>query len=289
MTTLQQPHPLLLASPNVQVNTPRRIPAALLKPFQQQLQDVVLLPRQRRHGIPATLAVIHDTYLVADTPQAVSLMGYTAEVLLVIFPVLPTQNYVVQTWIDNLYLDRVKLRYQDPRYDRRWNFPGVITGTLRVVPPAVATAVTQAGGLTRDMTGLSRQGAAGGAAAITEMLTPPEQLAPDEAAAWAEASPPLPCRLRDLSLGGVGLTVQGTPPPELDVQGLVQLDLTVPGRAATEPAQAWHPVHLCLYGAVRRINMAPRMWTVHLRFLQRLPAVLESHFAAVAEYGPTSV
>src|SRR5947199_9926168 len=34
-------------------------------------------------------------------------------VLLVVFPVQPLQHYIVQTWIETLYLDRVTLRYQD--------------------------------------------------------------------------------------------------------------------------------------------------------------------------------
>jgi hypothetical protein len=96
---------------------------------------------------------------------------------------------------------------------------------------------------------------------------------------------PLPCGLCDISLGGVGLTLPGLPAPAIDRGQILQLQLRLPGVAsdAASPAQA--PLHLQLLGEVRHVQQTALPWTLHVRFLQRLPAVVNGLFAALAQRG----
>ena len=98
-------------------------------------------------------------------------------------------------------------------------------------------------------------------------------------AAWFEAALPLASEVRDICLGGIGLTLTGSPEPELLVQRIVQLDLTLPEIPAAEAAQPWGPLRLALLGVIRHVNVLRRASTVHIQFLQRLPEILNAYFA----------
>ena len=141
----------LLSPTDMQIDKPQRIPADQLRPFQTGLQQLLLLPAQSKKLVLATLGVLQATYLCADTNQAVSLSAYKDRVLLVIFPVSPTQHYVLQTWITEVYLDRLRLRYQDPRYDRRWTFQVAAPVILHTAPADLVSL------LERDQVRLERE------------------------------------------------------------------------------------------------------------------------------------
>ena len=99
-----------------------------------------------------------------------------------------------------------------------------------------------------------------------------------------EDAPPLTCSLSDISLGGVCLTVAGTPPPAVLTPRVVTLRLTLPGIAPTDAEPPAHPLHLSLLGVVRRVHTVRRSSTLHIRFLQRLPALLDTVFAALEQH-----
>jgi hypothetical protein len=172
MALLLEPYtPAVLSASTIQVDTPQRIPAPLLQPFQEQHQDVLLLVRPGEPGTPARLVELHEASLLAETAQAVRFRAYRQRVLLVVFPVGPTCHYSVQTWIDEVYLTRLTLRYQDPRYDRRWPCEGTIPVALSMAPPAVRTLFTsQQVRIVRELAGLPPERTAGDSAMRDRVL-----------------------------------------------------------------------------------------------------------------------
>ena len=273
----------LLAPPDIQIDKPQRIPADLLRPFQTGLKELWLLPTQSKKLVLATLGVLQETYLCADTLQAVSLSAYKDRVLLVIFPVMPTQKYVLQTWITEVYLDRLQLRYQDPRYDRRWTFQVATSVLLRPVPADLVSL------LEHDQIRLERETIDGAEAlgsmageAITDHIIRVPTTTADALVDECEDASPLTCSLYDISLGGVCLTVQGTPPAVM-TQQFVTLQIILPGIAPTSAEDQTDPLHLSLLGVVRHVRAVRRSSTLHIRFLQRLPAALDTVFAALEQ------
>lgn len=275
----------LLAHADIQIDKPQRIPAELLRPFQAGLQQLWLLPTQSKKLVPATLGVMQETYLCADTDQAVSLGVFKDGVLVVVFPVAPTQHYVLQTWITEVFLDRLQLRYQDPRYDRRWTFQVATPVILHTAPADLVSF------LERDEIRLEREtvgGAEEPGSAVEEAITDRIRRVPtsteDTPIDEGEDTPPLTCSLADISLGGVCLMVTGTPPPAVVTQRVVTLRLTLPGIAPTDDEPPTNPLQLSLLGVVRHLRPARRSSTLHMRFLQRLPAAMDTVFAALEQH-----
>lgn len=58
----------------------------------------------------ATPVSLDATYLIADTEYS-TIFFKQGERLLVVFPILPQEYYVLQTWVDVIYIKRLKLRY----------------------------------------------------------------------------------------------------------------------------------------------------------------------------------
>lgn len=100
----------------VQIDSPRRIMAALLQPFLIQSKEVFLVEVQRKHIMSATLQSIQETNLVIDA-QFSTLLRKHREQVVVVFPVLPQQHYALPTCIDQIYFNRLKLRFQDAHDD----------------------------------------------------------------------------------------------------------------------------------------------------------------------------
>lgn len=279
---LEQVLPFLLSSANVQIDKPQRIAEALLKPFQDQAKELLLVLSQSKRLVTASLAAVQEGYLLADTPQAALFTAYRGELLLAIFPVLPTQRYILQTWVDEVYLDRLKLRYQDPRYDRRWKFQVAAAAALYVAPPEFFSLIEQQQvQLTREVMGRVEEIHATGEGGIIDSVTVLPQAAQSYAHPLFEAVTPLSCSLRDISLGGVCLAIEGQAQPEALANQMLQLHLTLPGIASKRHEQARIPIRLCLLGVIRHVNTTHRPWTLHIRFLRRLPGELDMLFEAM--------
>jgi hypothetical protein len=266
----------LLSPTHVQIDSPRRIEGALLRPFQAQSQKLLLLPGGK-DLIQATLDSLHDTYLIAGTNEVGRLGKVQDRVLPVVFPVLPQRYYVVQTRIDELYRARVKLRYQDPRYDVRRTFQLAAPISLRLAPPVIITAITQKQvRIVRELSQLAEEGQDTGQ--LADLLQEPHSAALSAYMRLWEDTPALSCGLKDISCGGVCLTLAGAARPEELVQGLALLQIPLPAVTATAATQQEGPYTLTLLGVIRGVRTTLQPWTLHIRFLRRLPEEFGAFF-----------
>jgi hypothetical protein len=277
-TVLDLPEDLrrLLSPTTVQINSPWRMGAALLQPFQEQRKPLLLITSTGAL-FSATLAAVQDTALVAQFDRASSLLGQEQKVVLAVFPVLPHQRYLVQTRIAKLYTDRVVLQYQDPRYEVRRRVPLAGPVSLRLVPPLLTTALDCGQAcIGRELTRLPEPLPDGNPpgtrlAYLADFFCPLPSAASALSGVGVEDSPTVFCTLQDLCCGGVGLSLAEECPPEEWSAALVLLQLTLPAGPAEGVPGSDLPRRLQPLGIVRAVRKAPQGSTMHIRFLKRLP------------------
>jgi hypothetical protein len=270
---------LLLSPSNLQIDNPRRIAPGKLRPFREGARQVLLLPAGDTRALAADLGTLRRTYLIAYAQDAGRLRLYTGDVLLVVFPVGPRERYVLQTFIEDVHRDAVRLRYQDPRYDRRWTASGA--AALHVASPELSTLVDrQRVQLTREIVGLTEGLCAQGTGSIVDRVetAPPDDAGLDRSV--FEALPPVRGEARDFSLGGAGVALLERPPRERVMNRIIQLRFNLPRLVPEARGPDWMPVRLCLLGAVRTVSDTADGCTAHIRFLRRLPAELDIRFEA---------
>ena len=148
--------------------------------------------------------------------------------LLVLFPALPEKRYVLQAVVDEIYAGRLKLRYQDPRYDMRRQFPLPTPVLLRLVHPTTVNAIAQEQArVVRDthLLPLATPSTAKGSIADRLYHSDTGLVSPHMHA--LEETPPIVCGLYDISPGGVCLTFpEGHRPDEL-LQRVTRLHITL--------------------------------------------------------------
>lgn len=276
----------LLTSTNIQINSPHAIETGLLQPFLDRHKKLLLVT-EGQDIQPAVLQSLDQTSLTAgmERGRAVRLLRHKGKGLLVSFPVLPQRNYILQTRLEEVYVDRVKLRYQDPRYDARRRFPIAAPIPLVLVPLAVLKAL-ECGQLeiVREIsrpTGPSGQVAepAGSDGVLSDFFCPRDSSADASLApSLVEELPTLICGLHDISCGGAQLTLEGTVQPEELTQALglcrIILPHTPTGTVVSALPRTLQP--LCV---IRSVRSTPERTSLHVRFLRRLP----DEFAALFE------
>jgi hypothetical protein len=94
-----------------------------------------------------------------------------------------------------------------------------------------------------------------------------------------EQTEPLSCHLQDLSLGGLSLTLADASQAQDFSYRLVVLQLSLPLVTINSVNREYMPVQLDLLGAIRGVETMPSSATLHIRFLQRLPAELALYLA----------
>ncbi len=269
---------LFLSPSNIQINSPYRIEEALLRPFSAKSKPILLLNPHNGKVMSATLHALESTYLVADTEHS-SFIRKPGETLLVVFPVLPQRHYVLQTTVEEVYFSRLKLQYQDPRYDRRWPMPLALPVTMHIAPMEVMIALAhRQGHLVREMTLTPSQPDGTRQGDLADRLYEPG--APESSLAMRgfDASPPLTGSLKDLSLGGACVTLADLPQPNDLLQRVLLLRMTLPRipLGTTSLQLMLHPL-----GIVRNVRTTVSPATLHIRFLQRLPKEVEPLFEAL--------
>jgi hypothetical protein len=89
----------------------------------------------------------------------------------------------------------------------------------------------------------------------------------------------LPCGMHDISLGGVRLTLPGTPRPEEILHRVIRLHIALPDLAANTSQGQNMPFELEPFGVIRNVKTTAPPWTLHIRFLKRLPPECDLLFA----------
>jgi hypothetical protein len=263
----------VLSPTTVQVNSPHHIPAALRAPFEAREKALILVDPLSKKTLPVTLRAWDETALLADIAYSPGLRR-PGDRLLVIFPILPQQRYVIQTQVEEVYLDRLKLHYQDPRYDVRHTIPLLDPVMVDIVPKELSTAWEQRQVvLTRHCSlppetwiSMAQEGS------VSDLFSD-STLATSTLPGSGDASATrLVCRLHDLSPGGVGLICDSVQQPTALQHRLLWAHIRLPMRFA---AHTWY-LTLVPCGVVRAVRRTPRGWMLHVRFLKRLPDAMST-------------
>lgn len=264
----------------VQIDSPHRIPAALRAPFETGEKALLLVDPQHKKTISATLRTWHDTALIADIPPAPGLRK-RGDRLLVMFPVSPQQRYVMQTLVGEVYLDRLILQYQDPRYNVRYPIPLAAPVHVYLMPETLSTALEhQQVSLMRCFSLPPKKffsEAVEGSIVDQCYETDTETLSPYMP--LLETTAGFACRLRDLSTGGACLTCDSVQQPDTLPHRLLWAHINLPIEIA------FHTWYLTLkpLGVVCAVRPTDQGWTLHVRFVKRLPheiATLFTHLAS---------
>jgi hypothetical protein len=279
--------PLLLASTNTQINSPYAIETGLLQPFIER-QKKLLLVTEGQSIARAVLKSLDQTSLIAgmDRGRAVRLLRHQGKGLLVLFPVLPQRNYILQTRLEEVYVDRVTLRYQDPRYDTRRRLRLAASIPFVLVPPAILKAL-ESGQLeiVREISRPSDPSIAGAEPAqssgvLSDFFCPRDLSAESQVApCLVEELPTLVCGLHDISCGGAQLTLEGETGPEELTNTLGLCRIILPETPTGTPARTALSRTLQPLCVIRSVRSTPQRSSLHIRFLRRLP----DEFAALFE------
>jgi hypothetical protein len=260
---------------HVQINTPQRIPQELRRPFEVGRAKIQLVVTASQERLPAMVAMIGETSLVADT-DASTLWRKPGEKVLVVFP-LPRQSYVLQTVIEGVAVQQLTLRYQDPRYDVRRHVPLASPAILRLIPPATVEAIKRR--QVRLVRGISQPAAGtGNKQVIADRLHSKKTADPSVMLPCPQDTTALTCDLKDLSPGGMALTTAASPPVETLTHSLICVQLALPG-VSGQPFEPDDPhLILDLLGVIRHVESTSVPWTIHIRFLARLPEDYAAYF-----------
>ncbi|RMF85459.1 MAG: hypothetical protein D6736_17255 [Nitrospinota bacterium] len=266
----------LLSTASVYIDSPRRIAPSLLQPFYTQSKQLFLIVTRHGRIVPASLDTWTQNRLVVDVRQSMPFLK-TGDRVLIIFPVLPDRQYVLQTWVEDRSFSRLTLRYQDPRYETRWQVELLEPVIVHQAPPEVASAVEQRRlRILRQMSFDPDRLAEATGGYMTDTLCKTSIPEPSPYMTFLQETPPLFCELKNISLGGLCLAV---PPKEeqsgIGMSRLVSLHFSLP--LWTDDAKP-EMLSLTLLGAIRNVQTASRPWTLHIAFLKRLPTAFTSLF-----------
>jgi hypothetical protein len=277
----------LIAPTDIQIPSPHDIEPALLQPFETGAKDVLLIFLTGKRLTPATVHALYHTHMLVDMDQSCR-SHRLRERLLVLFPALPGRRYVLQAVVSEIYAGRLKLRYQDPRYDirRQCSLPTPIL--LRLVHPATVSAMAQKHvRLVREthLSPLALPPTVKGC--IADRLYQGETGLVSPHMRALEDAPPIVCGLYDISPGGVCLTCPEEHRPDELLQRVTRLHITLaPLSQHTKQAQ-YFPFVLEPFGVIRDVKTTSPPWLLHLRFLKRLPRECDVLFEYVTQHYAT--
>ncbi len=273
------------ASPYRQIASPYRLAADVLRSFLTHRAKLLLSPTWGK-PVSALLTSFDEQSLIAAYDRAERFTNHRQRILLVIFPVSPDCSYVLQTQVANVYSDRVRLRYQDPRLEPRMHFPTPEPVRLCIAPPSVASLFrAQRYQLTRELG--SRPGASPGvnAASLVDVLSPTGKTGSTASGDVFGNAPWWTGTLGDISRGGACLLVPDAPLPVPGSELVVRCQIPLPPIVLGEEAQETVHFTLTLLGVVRGTQPVAGTVAFHLRFVEPLPADFTALFARLQADG----
>ncbi len=270
---------LLLSPEYIQIDSPQRLEEALRGPFFSGSKNVILINPQNGKITSAALLKIQPEYLWADiaTPTELYKRG---DQMLVVFPILPKRQFVLQTVVDAIDRDTVKLLYQDPRYEERSSlqFSGEIS--LHYLSAEAITAILKRQVqikreivLSRDPTPATQK------VQVADLLHDLCSARLSTHMQCFDAPPHFVCGLDNISLGGACLTLKGTHDQDEFLNHVIRLHFPVlPIKIGSTAVQ----LLLQPLAVVRNVRIKEELSYLHVQFLRRLPNELLAFFEGIS-------
>lgn len=259
----------LLLSDTIYLASPYEMDTAHLAPFQAGQKDIILIDRINRKALPASVQTLGESTLIARTPHVSCFETQQHREVMVAFPLLPQQEYIMRMAIDEVAQETITLRYQDNRASERWTYPISIPVTLHLASPSLTAAVRYARTVREILT--LREGSLSGRVQHVNDMFCEFTFGQEPVMAIFETAPTLSCQLRDISRGGIYVLLAGVYPPEELASCLVQCQLQLPVPPVVSPAPDDGLLTLHLLGVIRHVRTRVNPWSVHIQFLTPLP------------------
>ena len=263
-----------LISPNyVQILSPHHLEPAILEPFAHGQRQVKLIFAQDRVVMTATIESIHDTYLFVQTPNS-TLFRKVDEPLLMSIPTQPDKSHILHLTVAEVFTQRLKLGYQDPRHEVRRQLRLQSPVLLRRSPPTVVSALSQQQThVMRTTTWPSQDSEPAFPQRLIDGIYDTGSRVPSSYGTLLEPGPALACDLRDISMGGACLVAPGSHAAEDLLYRLVFLHILLPELRSAPPGLPSAPVTLDMFGVIRGVRSSDQSHTLHTRFLGPLPPI----------------
>jgi hypothetical protein len=259
----------------IQIDSPQRLHESILRLFCMGTKKVLLLNPKNGETAPCALRLVQTAYLEADSERS-TVIQQCGESLLVAFLFLPDRQYILQTTVDEINGNRMKLRYQDPRYGTRWKLPSSQEVTLYKATPEMTAIIAKNKvqavremDLSYDRTANCRK------LQIADITCLPDSSKPLTAAQYFDGEPSYSCSLEDISLGGAGLSSNDLRNKDDFPYQLIRLDATLPPLMHDNTSLQ---LRLQSFAVVHGVSTMNRLSRLHVQFLKRLPQELMAFF-----------
>jgi hypothetical protein len=257
----------LLISPSyIQIDSPLRLDETMLQPFRTGQQKVILLDPRNRRMEAAILHAVDATHIVAEILEP-ALLRNCGDRVLSIFPCLPNCQFVLQTVVDDIDRDRVKLRYQDPRYEARLRLQTAGEIAVHFLPAELVTMIAKKQVqiareiVVRDKAPDARE------VQIADLLIDSNLPESSSSMQCFDAPPSFVGGLEDISLGGARLKLAGAhEQEELSSHHVIRLEIPLQIIAQNAAILRLKPL-----AVIRNARGKADAWHMHIQFLRRLP------------------
>jgi hypothetical protein len=271
----------LLLPDTIYLASPYEMGAAQLAPFQAGRKDIILIDHMNRRAVPASVQKLSETTLIARTPHARYFETQRRQELMVAFPFLPQQEYIMRMRIDDVAQETLTLRYQDNRAGKRWSYPILVPVILHLAPSTLM-AVARYAHTVREILTLQEDSLSGRVQQVSDMFCE-FSLSQKPLMAAFESAPTLSCQLRDISRGGISVLLAGAYRLDELESCLVQCHLQLPASPDLSAARDDISLTLRLLGVVRHVRTQVDPWSVHIQFLSPLPEEVAPSFKVFSQ------
>jgi hypothetical protein len=273
---------LLLSPEYIQIDSPHRMDEMLLRPFCAGSKSVILIDPQDGKITPATLHSIQPEYLEADIETS-AVLHKGGERLLLVFPVLPKRQFVLQAVVNEMNRNRMKLQYQDPRFEERWSLQiSREVSSHRVSSEALTAIVKEQVQIKRELVLASDRTPGTRRVQIRDLLYDLDSAQPLSYTRCFDTAPPFVCALENISLGGACLALDSAHEQGEFLNHLICLHISVPPImiGATNVR-----LHLQPLAVIRNVRSTAELRHLHAQFLKRLPNELSIFFVDAPSKG----
>jgi hypothetical protein len=266
---------LFLSPEYIQVDSPQRLDESFLRMFSMGYKKVLLLNPQNGEIASGSLSDLQTGCLIADVANS-TVLQECGKSLLVVFPFLPKRQFVVQAIVDEINGNKIKLRYQDPRYGMRWKLPPCREVSLHIATAEMTAIIIRQQAQTMRELSLSCDRAAGCQKLhIADISCVTASSTHRNAARCFDGEPSFVCSLENISLGGACLSSNAVSNRDELLHQFIRLNIPLPPLMLDNASLQ---LRLQPLAVVHGVGASIPSCRINVQFLKQLPQELTVFF-----------